>query len=63
MQRKYVKVDEALEWFSPYLRLFLQNLVKSDIKQVAVGLAITLSFPLFSWELELMLIACLDCYG
>ena len=35
-----LKVDEALEWLSPYLRLFLQNLVKSDIKQVAFVQAI-----------------------
>ena len=35
------EVDEALEWLSPYLRLFLQNLVKSDIRQVAFGQAIT----------------------
>ena len=32
--------DEALECLSPYLRLFLQNLVKSGIKQVASGQAI-----------------------
>ena len=35
------EVDEALEWISPYLGQFLQNLVKSDIKQVAFGQAIT----------------------
>ena len=35
-----LKVDEALEWLSPYFRLFLQNLVKSDIKQVAFVQAI-----------------------
>ena len=41
-----LKVDEALEWLSPYLRLFLQNLVKSDIKQVAFGQAITQAIKL-----------------
>ena len=36
-----LEVDEGLEWLSSYLRLFLQNLVTSDIKQVALGQAIT----------------------
>ena len=57
-----LEVDEGLEWLSSYLRLFLQNLVTSDIKQVALGQAITPAtvlnrdpvFPLFSWESELM---------
>ena len=35
------EVDEGLEWLSPYLRLFLQNLAKSDIKQVVFGQART----------------------
>ena len=35
------ELDKAHEWLSPYLRLFLQNLVKSDIKTVAFGHTIT----------------------
>ena len=40
-KKSMLEVDEPLEWLSPYLRLFLQNLVRSDIKQVAFGQAIT----------------------
>ena len=43
------EVEEAHEWLSLCLRLFLQNLVKSGIKQVTFGQAINstkiLSFP------------------
>ena len=38
------EVDEALEWLPLYLRLLSQNLVKSDIKQVAFGQEINTSY-------------------
>ena len=61
------EVEETLEWISPYLRLFLKNLVKSDIKQVAFGQHKLSNrdpvFPLFSWKSELMLITCFDHGG
>ena len=46
-QEGMLQVDETLEWLFRYLRLFLQNLVKSD-KQVAFGQAITQAFKLRS---------------
>ena len=36
-----LQVDEVLECLSCYLILFLQNLVRSDIKQVEFGQAVT----------------------